>query len=495
MSRLSQTYRPNLALLTDLYQLTMAAGYFACGRVEQQACFHLYFRRLPFDAGYAVLCGIADAMEWMESFRFTEADVAYLATLKGNDGRPIFSRAFLEHLLALRLSVDVDAMPEGTVAFGSEPLLRVTGSILQCQLLETALLTLINFPTLVATKAARIVEAAQGDPVIEFGLRRAQGVDGALTAARAAYVGGAVATSDVLAGQMLGIPVAGTHAHSWVMSFDSEADAFDCYAKALPNNCIFLVDTYDTLEGVRRAAKVGQELARRGHAMIGIRLDSGDLAYLSIEARKILDAAGLPQAKIVASNDLDESIIASLKQQGARIDVWGVGTKLVTAYDQPALGGVYKLGAVQQDGKWKPVIKASEQAAKASLPGVLNVRRYRNESTGQFVADAVFDATIDVERDTRIVDPADPLRHRTISSELASEDLLMPVIRGGKRIGEMPSLDAVRNRARAQINALHPTIRRQLNPHEYPAGLEYRLAALRMRMIDQAKGDGAPILR
>ena len=249
-------------------------------------------------------------------------------------------------------------IPEGTIVFPHEPLLRVHGPLLQAQLLETALLNIVNFQTLVATKAARVVLAARGEPVLEFGLRRAQGIDGALAASRAAYLGGCAATSNVLAGRLYGIPVRGTHAHSWVMCFDDELEAFRAYARAMPNNCVFLVDTYDTLDGVRHAIEVGQELRRQGHEMIGIRLDSGDLAWLSIEARRMLDEAGFPKATIVASNELDEQIIASLKDQGATIGVWGVGTRLVTAYDQPALGGVYKLAAIAR--RARPLAVQSE---------------------------------------------------------------------------------------------------------------------------------------
>ncbi len=317
--------------------------------------------------------------------------MAYLATLSGNDGRPLFEAAFLDYLRGLRLAVDVDAVPEGTAVFPHEPLVRVRGPMLHCQLLETPLLTIVNFATLVATKAARVALAARGDPVLEFGLRRAQGIDGGLAASRAAYVGGCHATSNVLAGKRFGIPVRGTHAHSWVMSFDDELESFEAYAAAMPNNCVFLVDTYDTLEGVRHAAAVGQRLQAAGHKMVGIRLDSGDLAYLSIEARKILDAAGLADAAILASNDLDERLIESLKQQGATIAVWGVGTKLVTAYDQPALGGVYKLGAIQDDaGAWHHKLKLSEQTAKTSTPGVQQVRRFFH-ADGSADGDAIFD--------------------------------------------------------------------------------------------------------
>jgi nicotinate phosphoribosyltransferase len=351
---------PSLALLTDLYELTMACAYWKSGTAEREAAFHLAFRKPPFNGGFTVACGLAAAIEYLNRWRFSEDDLDYLAGIPGRDKQPIFARAFLDYLHKLRFTCDVDAVPEGTVVFPHEPLLRVQGPMLQAQLIETAVLNFLNFQSLVATKAARICLAAQGDPVIEFGLRRAQGVDGGLTASRAAYVGGCVSTSNVLAGKKYGIPVAGTHAHSWVLSFESEAQAFAAYAQAMPNNCVFLVDTFNSLDGVRQAVEAGRQLRRQGHELAGIRLDSGDLAFLSLEARKILDAAGFANTAILASNDLDEYLIASLKQQGAAVNTWGVGTKLATAYDQPALGGVYKLSALRRpDGVWEPKVKLS----------------------------------------------------------------------------------------------------------------------------------------
>ncbi|HYG65445.1 MAG TPA: nicotinate phosphoribosyltransferase, partial [Thermoanaerobaculia bacterium] len=313
MGTLTRLYGERLALLTDLYQITMAYAYWKSGTFRKEAAFHLHYRKNPFGGGYAVACGLEPVLDFLEGFRFGDEELGYLAGLRGNDGAPLFERSFLDYLREMTFQCDVDAIPEGTVVFPQEPLLRVAGPIVQCQILETALLNLINFQTLVATKASRVCLAADGDPVIEFGLRRAQGIDGGLAAARAAYVGGCVATSNLLAGHLFDIPVKGTHAHSWVMSYPSELEAFQAYAEALPNNCVFLVDTYDTLEGVRNATRAGRWLREHGHEMVGIRLDSGDLAYLSIEARKILDEAGFPEAGITASNDLDEEVITSLK--------------------------------------------------------------------------------------------------------------------------------------------------------------------------------------
>lgn len=486
MARIVETYRGSLALLTDLYQLTMAYGYWNEGRHDRRAAFHLYFRKNPFKGGFTLACGLAEAMEVLANLRFDETDLAYLATLMGNDDKRLFDDRFLAFLRAMEMTLDIDAIPEGTVVFPNEPLLRVTGPILQCQLVETMLLNVINFQTLIATKAARVCLAAKGDDVLEFGLRRAQGIDGSLAASRAAYIGGCAATSNVLAGKLFGIPVRGTHAHSWVMSFDDELVAFETYARAMPNNCVFLVDTYDTIEGLRRAAIVGQRLRRSGHKMVGIRLDSGDLAYLSIEARKILDAAGLHDAIIVASNDLDETIIESLKLQGTTITLWGVGTNLVTGGEQSALGGVYKLTAQQDDeGQWTRRIKASDVAAKSSVPGLLQVRRFSTNDT--LVADAIYDELIGINTTPTIVDPAETLRRKKVPADVDAEELLVPVMRDGKLLGEAPTLPSIRDHAKQQLSRLYPGLKRFTNPHLYPVGLEERLAGIRTEMLLRAK--------
>jgi nicotinate phosphoribosyltransferase len=482
----SAIYRESLALLTDLYQLTMAYGYWKLGRHEQEAVFHHTFRRNPFAGGYSVACGLHYAIDFLRNLRFEEADLEYLASLTGNDGRPLFDPPFMQYLRKMQWTIDVDAPPEGTAVFPHEPLIRVRGPILQCQILETPLLNIFNFQTLIATKAARICQAARGEPVIEFGLRRAQGIDGGLAASRAAYVGGCVGTSNVLAGKLFEIPVKGTHAHSWVMSFDSERQAFEAYADVMPNNCVFLVDTYNTLEGVRHAAEIGCKLSAAGHKMTGIRLDSGDLAYLSIEARKILDDAGLPDTSILASNDLDEQIIASLKDQGAKVNVWGVGTKLATAYDQPALGGVYKLSALREKGGWTYKIKLSEQTAKVSIPGVLQARRF--VQNGQAVADAIFDEPTGIGSGATIIDPMDMTRRKTIPTGTPHEDLLVPIFRAGRLVYDPPPIDQIRNRTQSQLALFHPGIKRFVNPHQYPVGLEKRLFDLRTELILKARG-------
>jgi nicotinate phosphoribosyltransferase len=474
------------ALLTDLYQLTMAYGYWKTGRADHEAVFHLHFRKAPFGSGYTIAAGLEPVIEWLRDFHFAPDDLAYLAGIPGNDGKPIFSQDFLDYLGKMRLSVDIDAIPEGTVVFPHEPLIRVRGPIIQGQLLETALLCLVNFNTLIATKAARICQAARGEPVLEFGLRRAQGIDGALGASRAAHVGGCASTSNVLAGKRFGIPVRGTHAHSWVMSFDDEEEAFEAYAQAMPNNCVFLVDTYDTLEGVKKAIAVAQRLRQRGHEIVGIRLDSGDLAWLSIEARKLLDAAGFPKAVIVASNDLDERTITSIKDQGGAIAVWGVGTKLITAFDQPALGGVYKLAAIREPGGiWKEKVKLSEQAIKVSNPGIQNVRRFIQG--GEAIGDIIWDELQEKPKAWTMVDPADQTRRHEMSEGAKAEDLLTPIYRGGTLVYERPKLSDIRERTQAQLRLFHAGIKRLDNPHQYPVGLEAGLYQRKIELILQAR--------
>jgi nicotinate phosphoribosyltransferase len=486
-SSLSSLYRPSLALLTDLYELTMAYGYWTSGAGEQEAVFSLSFRHNPFGGGFSVACGLGLVVEYLEGLRFHPEDLAFLAGLEGDDGGPLFPPPFLDFLGALTFECDVDAVPEGTVVFPQEPLLRVRGPLIQAQIVESALLDLINFQTLIATKAARVCLAAGGDPVLEFGLRRAQGVDGALTASRAAYVGGVAGTSNVLAGRLYGIPVKGTHAHSWVMAFDGEREAFRAYARAMPNNCVFLVDTYDTLEGVRHAVEVGRSLQAAGHRLAGIRLDSGDLAYLSGEARRILDQAGFGDATILASNDLDERVIESLKQQGAKIGAWGVGTRLVTGYDEPALGGVYKLSAIRRPGEpWRFPIKLSEQAAKISTPGLLAVRRFA--AHGEFLGDLIYDEELGIEAPAVLVDPADLTRRKAMAEGTPATELLAPVLCRGRRVGELLSLDRARQRVKDQLAGFHPGIKRFVYPHLYPVGLERRLLERKTALVLAARG-------
>jgi nicotinate phosphoribosyltransferase len=477
-------YKPPLGLLTDLYQLTMAFAAFKAGLADRQAEFHLTFRKNPFEGGFTLVCGLAAAAEYLEQHRFSEDDLAYLKSLHGRRG-PLFDDSFLEWLRDLHVLLDVDAMQEGTVAFPHEPILRVRGPAVAAMLVETPLLTLLNFETLVATKAARVCLAAQGRPVVEFGLRRAQGPDGGVSAARAAYVGGCEATSNLLAGKLFGIPVRGTHAHSWVMLHDDERSAFRDYAAAMPDDCIFLVDTYDSLAGVGNAIEEGRALRAAGHELLGIRLDSGDLAWLSQEARKRLDAAGFSSVRIFASNDLDEHVINSLlKEQAARIDAFGVGTSLVAARPDAALGGVYKLSAVREGESWTPRLKLSEQQAKITTPGVIAVRRYRG-SAGM-LGDLLYDEELGISEAT-LVDPTDPTRRKSMPKNATHEELLLPVFRAGRRVYQMPPLEEVRRRAMANVAALDPAIVRFVNPHLYPVGLEPRLHDRRMRLIFEAR--------
>ncbi len=470
-SQIQQIYQTNLSLLTDLYQLTMANGYFINGMQEREAVFHLYFRKNPFKGNYAIACGLDFVIDFISSFHFDVDSIQYLASLKGGDGKALFSESFLNYLQRLEFSCDVDAIVEGTLVFPNEPLVRIRGPLIQCQLLETTLLTLINFSTLVATKSSRIVHAAKGDPVLEFGLRRAQGPDGGLSASRAAFIGGCEATSNVLAGQLFDIPVKGTHAHSWVMSFDTELESFEAYAKAMPNNCVFLVDTFDTYEGVKKAIVLGKALKERGYRMHGIRLDSGDLAELSIQARQLLDEAGFTEAQIVASNDLDEYRIKQLKSEGAKITVWGVGTRLSTCYDQPALGGVYKLAALENaEGKMDFKVKLSEQAIKTSNPGIQQVRRFfTKDGEGNLIpeSDVIYHEGFDCSE-------------KYSSNSTSYEDLLKPIFRKGKLVYSKPSIHTHRTFCLNQVDQFSFIFEKP-----YEVSLETKLAELKKKLIEK----------
>ncbi|MEK6371940.1 MAG: nicotinate phosphoribosyltransferase [Acidobacteriota bacterium] len=466
----------SVALLTDLYQLTMAYGYWRSGKAGDEAAFHLIFRENPFGGGYTIAAGLETAIRYLDRLRFDESDLAYVRSLTGSDGQPLFGDDFIEVLRRFEFGCDVDAIPEGTVVFPQEPLVRVRGPIMQAQIVESALLNVINFQSLIATKAARVVYAAKGDVVLDFGLRRAQGMDGANSASRAAYVGGCHATSNVMAGALHGIPARGTHAHSWVMAFPTELEAFETWAEVMPNNAVLLVDTYNTLDGVRHAIDVAKNLRGQGRELQGIRLDSGDLAVLSIEARRMFDVAGFPKVLITASNELDEHLITSLKDQGARIDVWGVGTRMITAYDQPALGGVYKLTAIRpQGGAWQHKIKLSEEDVKISTPGVLQVRRFES-------GDVIWDELTGVGAAA----PGRPAPEAGAATQ--GEDLLVPIYRAGKRVYDPPPLDAVRRRREEQLARFDAGIKRFENPDRYPVDLEQGLFDLKARLIAEARG-------
>jgi nicotinate phosphoribosyltransferase len=487
----SRLYRPSLALLTDFYELTMAYAAWKTGLARREAAFTLSFRANPFHGGFTVAAGLEYAVDLVSHLRFDAEDLAFLRAQEGADGAPLFEQGFVEALGRLEVAVDMAAVPEGTVVFPHEPLLRVVGPVLPAMLLESALLTVVNFQTLVATKAARVCLAARGEPVLEFGMRRAQGLDGALSASRAAYVGGCAATSNALAGRLWGIPVRGTHAHSWVMLFADEREAFLEYARALPANCVFLVDTYASLDGVRHAIEAGRWLRAQGKELLGIRLDSGDLAWLSIEARKLLDEAGFPKAAILASNELDETIIESLKEQGAKIAVWGVGTRLATGHPDGALGGVYKLGAVRDgpEAPWQHRVKVSEQTLKTTIPGILQVRRVVGPD-GIAVADVVYDELSGLPAPAQMVDPLDPTRRRAFAKGVVGEDLLVPIFQRGRRVYDPPPLAAARARTLAQLARFHVGVKRFVNPHRYPVGLERGLHDLRVRLVLEARGAG-----
>lgn len=479
-------YKPSLALLTDLYEMTMSYGYWKQGLHNKEAVFNLFFRKAPFGGGFTVAAGLENVVEFLNDFHFDSSDLEYLATLKTYNGKPLFSEPFFDYLASLKFTCDVEAVPEGTVVFPQQPLIRIKGPLVQCQLLETPLLNMINFPTLIATKAARLRIAAGDDSIMEFGLRRAQGIDGALTASRAAYIGGCDSTSNTLAGKLFGIPVAGTHSHSWVMIFDDEQESFQTYAEALPDNSVLLVDTYNSLEGVKKAIEVGRWLREQGHEMLGVRLDSGDLAYLSIESRRLLDEAGFPDAYIVASNELDEHLIHELKRQGAKIVVWGVGTNLITGKDEPALGGVYKISAVRDPGApWKYKLKLSEQLSKVSNPGINQVRRFYNDKEN--VADVLYDEALPWEGECTVVDPFDPTRRKTLGWDLKSRDLLEPIFREGKCVYTLPTLKEIQKKTQSELAGFHKGIKRFVNPHQYVSGMEEGLCNLKLELIENIR--------
>jgi nicotinate phosphoribosyltransferase len=468
-------------LFTDLYQLTMLAGYHQNGLLGKRATFDLYFRRAPFGGSYAVWAGLEMALKYLEELRFTDEHLTYLRGLE------MFNDDFLAYLRDWRFNATVTAFPEGSAVFAHEPLLSVTGALGEAQLVETALLNILNFQTLVATKAARCVTAAHSSQhpgtVIEFGARRAQGPDGALSAARAAFIGGARGTSNVEAGHTFGLPVVGTHAHSWVEAFDSELEAFRAYAKVFPDDCILLIDTFDTLEsGLPNAIKVAHELEETGHQLKGVRLDSGDLAYLSRRVRTALDAADLPHVKIVASNDLDEHVIESVIREGGRIDTYGVGTQLATGGGQGggALGGVYKLVQLEDE----PKIKLTADREKSSVPSEKRVWR-AVDSLGQCVLDVISLAAETPVPGDLVTDPTNPLRRTLIPNGLRLEDARITVMDGMKRLHQAESLELIQKRAAQQLAHLPEGSLRLLNPHTYRVSLSQGLFDVRTKLIEK----------
>jgi nicotinate phosphoribosyltransferase len=462
-------------LLTDLYELTMLAGYLEEGMTEQHAVFDLFFRTNPFEGGYALFAGLGPVLEYLENLRFSSDELAYLETLG------LFKPGFIDFLREFRFRGSVTAPPEGSVVFAGEPLLTVEGSLAEAQFVETALLTIINYQTLVATKGARMVQAAAGGTVVEFGLRRAHGPDGGLSCSRAASVGGVRGSSNVLAGMEYGIPMRGTQAHSWIMAFPDELTSFRAYARAFPDSCILLVDTWDTLKsGVPHAITVARELREQRHRLQGIRIDSGDLVYLSRKARQMLDEAGFPEVKIVGSNDLDEYLMDSMKNEGSRIDIYGVGTRLVTCAGPGggALGGVYKL--VELEGR--PLLKRSEDPAKSTLPGCKRLLRVKTPE-GRFLQDLICLEGETPQPGDTVHDPTNSLRQVQLPAGSILSDLRSVVMRDGVRCGESETLDLMADRSGREVALLPEGCRRFINPHRYKVSVTTRLSMLREQLL------------
>lgn len=465
----------NLTMLTDLYQLTMINGYFKCGTQNQKAAFDLFYRGSN-GYSYAIAAGLEQAIDYVKNLHFDDDDVDYLRSLG------IFGEDFLNELKKFRFTGDIKAVPEGTLIFPNEPIMTVIAPMFEAQLVETALLNIINHQTLIATTASRLCECTKG-AISEFGLRRAQGPDAGLYGARAAYIGGCRSTSNVLAGQMFGIEVKGTHSHSWVMSFPTEYDAFEAYAKVYPDSCLLLVDTYDTLKsGVPNAIRVFKKLKADGHKPLGIRLDSGDLAYLSRQARKMLDEAGFPEAKIFVSNDIDEKVLLALAQQDAKIDVYGIGTKLITSFNNAALGGVYKLSAIEEDGKMIPKIKVSNSHEKTTNPGLKKTVRVLVD--GMAAADLIclHDDEFDTSKPLTVYHPEQTWK-KTTFDKYELKELMVDVFKDGKLVYDMPSLKEIGEYCDKSKAEFFPEYRRVTNTQEYKVDLSDNMWKLKHKLL------------
>ncbi|WP_250279020.1 nicotinate phosphoribosyltransferase [[Clostridium] colinum] len=477
----------NLTLMTDLYQLTMMQGYFEANMHNKKAVFDMFYRKNPSNNGYAIVCGLEQIVDYIKNIKFDEDNINYLKSLN------IFKDDFLQYLKEFKFTGDIYAIPEGTIVFPNEPLIRVSSNIMEAQFIETTILNIINHQSLIATKASRVAWAAEGDFIMEFGLRRAQGPDAGVYGSRAAFIGGCMATSNVLAGKMFNIPVSGTHSHSWVMSFKDEITAFRTYANIFPDRCILLVDTYDTLKsGVPNAIKVFKEMEEKGVKLksYGIRLDSGDLAYISDKARTMLDEAGFKDAIITASNDLDENIISSLKQQGTKINVWGVGTNLITSSDCPAFGGVYKLCAEEVDGEVIPKIKLSENTDKVNNPGVKKIFRIYDKATNKVKADLICleDENIDENEDLTIFHPINTWKTMTLkANEYYTKELLKPVFLNGKCVFEKIETVDIKKHCENEKESFWNEYKRLINPHILPVDLSLKLYNLKKDMIDSIR--------
>ncbi len=471
----------SLTLHTDLYQINMMQVYYQQNIHNKHAVFEVYFRKLPFENGYAVFAGLERVVRYLEDFKFSETDLAYLA----DQGYPA---DFLNYLKELKLTLSVKSAKEGDLVFANEPILQIEGPLAQCQLVETAILNIVNYQTLIATKARRIKTVIEDEPLLEFGSRRAQEMDAAIWGTRAAFIGGAGATSNVRAGKIFGIPVSGTHAHSLVQTFGNDYDAFKAYA-ATHKDCVFLVDTYDTLKlGVPAAIKVARELGDQIN-FLGVRIDSGDIAFISKKVRQQLDDAGFTDAKIYASNDLDENTILNLKMQKAKIDVWGVGTKLITAYDQPALGAVYKIVSIaDKNGVMQDTIKLSSNAEKVSTPGKKQVWRITSREKGKSEGDYITFANTDVSTMSEIhmFHPTYTYINKTVSN-FDAVPLLTPIFENGQRVYELPSLQDIQDYATAQFDKLWDEYKRVLNPQEYPVDLAQDVWDHKMNLIDKVR--------
>ncbi len=475
----------NLTLLTDLYELTMMQGYFLSKNFNKKVVFDMYYRENPDMNGYAIACGLDTFIDYIENIEFKEDDISYLRSLN------MFEESFLEYLKNFKFTGDIVGVPEGTVVFPNEPLYRITAPIIEAQLLETAMLNIINHQTLIATKAARVVNVADGDSVLEFGLRRAQSPSAGILGARACMIGGCSATSNVLAGKLFDVPVSGTHAHSWVMSFDSEYEAFIEYAKIYKDKCILLVDTYDTLKsGVVNAIKVFNELKSNNELpnVYGIRLDSGDLAYISNMARKMLDENGFTDAIISASSDLDEHLISSLKLQGAKINVWGVGTNLITSKDSPALGGVYKICAEINDGKITPKIKLSENPVKVTNPGIKKIVRLYDKESGKIKADLITleEEIVTSKEDLTIFDPLAVWKKMTLKKEeFITRELFTDIIIEGKTVYNKKSVLEIQQYTKKELDTLWTQHKRIINPQIVPVDLSDKLFDLKEKLLNE----------
>lgn len=476
----------NLTLMTDLYELTMMQGYFKAGN-KQRVIFDVFYRKNPSGSAYAVMAGLEQVIEYIRELTFSEDDIRYLKDTG------IFEDDFLEYLEQFKFSGNIYAIPEGSVIFPREPLMKIVAPVMEAQLIETAVLNIINHQCLIATKASRVVYAANGDGVMEFGLRRAQGPDAGIYGARAAMIGGCVGTSNVLAGKLFRVPVKGTHAHSWIMSFSDEYTAFKTYASLYPDACILLVDTYDTLKsGVPNAIRVFQEMKEAGIPLTfyGIRLDSGDLAYLSKKARKMLDNAGFTDAVISASSDLDEYLIDSLKTQGAAITSWGVGTNLITSKDTPSFGGVYKIAAVESDGKFIPKIKLSENSEKITNPGNKTIYRVYEKTSGKIKADliALEDDIISEEEDLLLFDPLETWKKTLLKAgSFSLRKMLVPIFEDGDCVYPSPDVMDIREYCFQELNTLWDESRRLVNPHPVYVDLSERLYQLKTELLGKIK--------